>query len=138
MAFQETVRENRRAARNVVLLTALFLSSLWGFFAYWAVYNRQEAISATEAGLLQMNHAVEQYVQHMVNMAGVFQSTAERWLEENPSTDPCADSGFHALIADFRQRTNSLIDVRLITSDGGLFYFPCRSDQPLDNRNNFV
>ncbi len=133
MAFQETLRENRRAARNVVLLTALFLCSLWGFFAYWAVYHRQEAIAASETGLLQMNHAVEQYVQHMVNMAEILQATAERWLEENPATDPCADSGFHALIGDFRQRTNSLIDVRLITSDGGLFYFPCRSDQPLDN-----
>lgn len=133
MAFQETLRENRRAARNVVLLTALFLSSLWGFFAYWAIYHRQEAISTSEAGLLQMNHAVEQYVQHMVNTAEIFQATAERWLEENATTDPCDDPGFHALIGDFRQRTGSLIDVRLITSNGGLFYFPCRSNQPLDN-----
>jgi len=133
MALHETVRENRRAAHNVVLLTVLFLSCLWGFFAYWAVYHRQEAIAGSEAGLVQMNHAVEQYVRHMVNMAEIFQTTAERWLEENPRSDPCADSGFHALIGDFRQSTNSLIDVRLITSDGGLFYFPCRTDEPLDN-----
>lgn len=133
MAFQETLRENRRAARNVVLLTALFLSSLWGFFVYWAVYHRQEAISASEAGLVQMNHAVEQYVQNVVNMAEIFQATAERWLEDNPSSDPCSDLRFSTLIEDFRRRTEGLIDVRLITSDGGLFYFPCRRDGALDN-----
>ena len=133
MAFHETLRENRRAARNVVLLTALFLSSLWGFFAYWAVYHRQEAIAATEASLAQMNHAVEQYVQNVVSMAEIFQATTERWLENNPSSDPCADTRFGGLVEDFRRRTNGLIDVRLIGSDGGLFYFPCRPGGALDN-----
>ena len=133
MAFQETLRENRRAARNVVLLTALFLSSLWGFFAYWAVYHRQEAISATEANLVQMNHAVEQYVQNVVSMADIFLATAERWLEDNPGSNPCSDLRFSTLIEDFRRRTDGLIDVRFITSEGGLFYFPCRPGGAFDN-----
>ncbi len=133
MAFQETLRENRRAARNIVLLTALFLSTLWGFFAYWAVYHRQEAISSSEASLVQMNHAVEQYVQNVVNMADIFLATAERWLEDNPSSDPCTNLRFGTLIEDFRRRTDSLIDVRLIASNGNLFYFPCRPGGALDN-----
>ena len=128
-----SVRENRRAIRNVGLLTALFLISLWGFFAYWAVSHRHETISSTERSLSQMTHAVEQYVRNVVKMAEVFQATAERWLDENDVADPSTDPGLVSLIEDYRRRTNGLIDVRMITATGDLYYFPGDPARPVDN-----
>ena len=128
-----SVRENRRAIRNVGLLTALFLISLWGFFVYWAVSHRQETIATAENSLSQMTHAVEQYVRNVVKMAEVFQATAERWLDENDVTDPSTDPGLVSLIEDYRQRTSGLIDIRMITANGDLYYFPGDPTRPVDN-----
>ena len=125
--------DNRRATRNVASLTAVFLLSLWGFFAYWAVSTRQDVLAATENGLLQMTHAAEQYARNVVKMAEIFQATAEHWLVENNTVDPRSDRGFTALIEDFRQRTAGLIDIRLITSSGDLYALPGDASQALDN-----
>jgi diguanylate cyclase (GGDEF)-like protein len=125
--------ENRRAIRNVAALVAVFLAGLWGGFGYWAYSSRQDAIAMTESGLLQMTHAVEQYVRNMIKMAEIFQVSAEHWLERNDAVNPCADHGFRALIEEFRQRTGGLIEIRLVTPSGDLFCFPDAPGTPLDN-----
>ena len=125
--------DNRRAIRNVAGLTAVFLASLWGFFGYWAVSSRQDVMSATENGLLQMTHAVEQYAGNVVKMAEIIQAAAEHWLAENRTVDPLTDQGFASLIEDFRKRTGELIDIRLIASNGDLYALPGIANQPLDN-----
>jgi diguanylate cyclase (GGDEF)-like protein len=122
-----------RAVRNVTRLTALFVVSLWAFFAYWAVSARQEAVAAAGSGLQQMAHAVEQYSTNLFKMAELFQVTAERWLEANSSSDPRRDAGFVALVDDFRKRTGNLIDIRLASADGDLYYFPNEQAGPRDN-----
>lgn len=127
------VGDDHRAVRNVTLLTALFVASLWAFFAYWAVTSRQEAISAAGNRLSQMAHAVEQYSTNLLKMAEIFQVTAERWMMANSSSDPRTDSGFVALVEDFRKRTNNQIDIRLASANGDLYYFPNNQAQPRDN-----
>ena len=122
-----------RAVQNVTVLTIVFMVSLWGFFAYWSVTTRLETIAAAENDLSQMAHAVEQYSTNLFNMAEIFQVTAERWLDANPKIDPRTDSGFIALIEDFRKRTNNLIDIRMATSKGDLYYFPNDPAHPKDN-----
>lgn len=125
--------DEHRALRNVTRLTALFVVSLWAFFAYWAVSARQEAVAAAGNGLQQMAHAVEQYSTNLFKMAELFQVTAERWLEANSPSDPQRDAGFVALIDDFRKRTDNLIDIRLASANGDLYYFPNEQDGPRDN-----
>jgi len=125
--------DDHRAVRNVTRLTTLFVASLWVFFAYWAVSSRQETISAAGNGLSQMAHAVEQYSTNLFKMAEIFQVTAERWLEANSSNDPRTDAGFVALVEDFRNRTNNLIDIRMANANGDLYYFPNDQTQPRDN-----
>jgi diguanylate cyclase (GGDEF)-like protein len=125
--------EAHRAVRNVILLTVVFLGCLWGGFAYWAINGRQEAIAEAEHRLEQMTHAVEQYARNLLKMSEVFQVTAERWLEEKSPDDPRSDAGFIALIDDFRQRTHGLIDIRMATSNGDLYYFPNGSGRAQDN-----
>lgn len=125
--------ENRRAIRNVAALVAVLLAGLWGGFGHWAYSSRQDATAMTESGLLQMSHAVEQYVRNVIKMAEIFQVTVERWLERNDAVNPCADRGFADLIRDFRHRTGGLIEVRLAMPNGDLFCFPDAPDTPLDN-----
>lgn len=125
--------EDRRAARNVVLLTVVFLGCLWGVSVYWAVESYRETVVASERSLAQMTHAVEQYVSNLLKMAEVFQTTAERWVDASAPSDPRTDAGFIALIEDFRQRTNGLIDIRMATTQGDLYYFPAEPGRPRDN-----
>ena len=133
LAEYQRQEDDHRAVRNVTRLSALFVVSLWAFFAYWAVSSRQEAVSVTGNGLLQMAHAVEQYSTNLLKMAEVFQVTAERWLEANSASDPRTDAGFIALVDDFRKRTNNLIDIRLASANGDLYYFPNGQALPRDN-----
>ena len=125
--------DDHRAERNVTRLTTLFVASLWVFFAYWAVTSRQETISAAGSGLSQMAHAVEQYSTNLFKMAEIFQVTAERWLVANSPNDPRTDAGFIALVDDFRKRTNNLIDIRMASANGDLYYFPNNQVLPRDN-----
>ena len=133
LAEYQRKEDDHRAVRNVTRLTVLLVVSLWAFFAYWAVSTRQEAISTAGNGLLQMAHAVEQYSTNLLKMAEVFQVTAERWLDANSSRDPRTDAGFTALVDDFRKRTDNLIDIRLASANGDLYYFPNGRDGPRDN-----
>jgi diguanylate cyclase (GGDEF)-like protein len=134
MAFNAQHRDGeQKAMRMVLFLTMVFLTFLWGFFAYWAITSRQETISAAERGLSHMTHAAESHVHNLLKMAEIFQVTTERWLEENSSHDPRTDAGFAALIKDYRHRTGGLIDIRMATSSGDLYYFPNDSAKPVDN-----
>ena len=133
LAEYQCKEDDHRAVRNVIRLTVLLVVSLWAFFAYWAVSTRQEAISTAGNGLLQMAHAVEQYSTNLLKMAEVFQVTAERWLDVNSSSDPRTDAGFVALVDDFRKRTDNLIDIRLVSANGDLYYFPNGHALPRDN-----
>ena len=133
LAEYQRQEDEHRAVRNVIRLTVLLVVSLWVFFAYWAVSTRQEAISSTGNGLLQMAHAVEQYSTNLLKMAEIFQVTAERWLDANSSSDPRTNAGFIELVDDFRKRTDNLIDIRLAGANGDLYYFPNGQDGPRDN-----
>lgn len=133
LAQSQDKGDDHRAVRHVTCLTALFVASLWAFFAYWAVSSRQEAIAAAGSGLQQMAHAVEQYSANLFKMAELFQVTAERWLEVNSSSDPRSDAGFIALVDEFRKRTGNLIDIRLASANGDLYYFPNDQAGPRDN-----
>lgn len=126
-------RDDRQAARNVLLLTGAFLTCLWGFFAYWTVSGYRDTMAASQRSLEELTSAVNQYVVNLLKMAEVFQTTAERWTIQNSEQDPRMDPGFVGLIDDFRQRTHGLIDVRMATSRGDLFYFPNDPGHPKDN-----
>lgn len=125
--------DNHRTVRNVIGLTVLFMLSLWGFFAYWAMTSRQELIATTERSLSQMAHAVEQHTTNLFKTAEFFQVAVEHWLVANPLRDPRTDAEFVALIEEFRRRTDSLIDIRMAKSNGDLYYFPNRPSRPQDN-----
>lgn len=123
----------RRNSRQIAWLTMLFVASLWAFFIYWATISRQETIQAAENHLLAIVHAVEQYSDSHFKMAGIFQASTEHWLEASRHKDPKADAKFNAFISEFKQRTNDLIDLRLIGSRGNLYYFGDDSKHPRDN-----
>ena len=123
----------RRNSRQIAWLTMLFVASLWAFFVYWATISRQETIHATENHLLAIVHAVEQYSDSHFKMAGIFQATTEHWLEATRQNDPRTDRQFKAFIGEFSERTDHLIDLRLINGRGDLYYFGADSDRPRDN-----
>lgn len=120
-----------RAARTVIALTLLFLGVLWIFVGYWAISSREEAIDSTGKVLQRMNFAVEEQTRRLFAMVDILLTTCDNWLEANPESDPRTDPAFARLIEDFRAKTGKTIDIRLVAENGGLFYIPSPSQQPL-------
>jgi diguanylate cyclase (GGDEF)-like protein len=120
-----------KAPRTVIVLTLLFLGALWSFVAYWAISSRDEAIDSTGEVLRRMNYGIEEQTRRLFASVDIFLVTCDRWLEANPKSDPRTDPFFAQLIEDFRAKTGKTIDIRLVAENGGLFYIPSSSPEPL-------
>lgn len=122
-----------KAPRTVIVLTLLFLGTLWSFVAYWAISSRDETIDSTGEVLRRMNYGIEEQTRRLFATVDIFLITCDRWLEANPKSDPRTDPVFGQLIEDFRVKTGKTVDIRLVAGDGGLFNIPAASPEPLAN-----
>jgi PAS domain S-box-containing protein len=110
----------------LVLLTTL-LCSLWGFFCYWAVSGHQRALESNRLQLEQLTSAVEEQTLRLFKLLETSLMVSNRWLADHPGPDPDDDAGFISLVDGLRRASGNLIDVRMVTRDGGLHYIPKRS-----------
>ena len=119
--------------RTVIVLTLLFLATLWAAVSFWVVSARDERIAATVESLRRMNHAVADQTQRQFRLVNVFLGSCANWLEANPGRDPRSDPGFQRLIEDFRRKTGEAIAIRLLAADGGVFDVLSATSVPLAN-----
>lgn len=55
----------------------------------------------------------------------------DEWITENPDKDPRFDKEFNRLVEVYREHTKNKIDIRMVTNEGKLFYFPSKDLTPL-------
>ncbi|QEL64072.1 diguanylate cyclase [Oryzomicrobium terrae] len=120
-----------RAVRTVFVSTLLFLLGLWGLVAYWGLDSYRETQRHNEDALVRLNRVTQAQTDALFKMAEVFMAVADRWLAARPGIDPRTDADFIALVEGFRQRSNGVIDIRLIDAQGGLFFVPSRGTLPV-------
>lgn len=53
------------------------------------------------------------------------------WIDKNPDKDPRFDPEFNKMVETYREHTKKNMDIRMVTPDGKLFYFPSKTDKPL-------
>lgn len=58
-------------------------------------------------------------------------NTADFWLEANKEADPRFDNDFRKLIELLELNMSENVDFRLVSKEGGLFYIPSESKEPL-------
>ena len=109
------------AVRLVAVLTALFLLCQWSFVVYWGQRSRDEDLALNRVALTRLAGAVEEQTRRMFKMVEVFLGTADLWIASHPKSDPRVDPQFAALVENF-QRAAGGIDIRLVSSDGQLYY----------------
>ncbi|HJW04018.1 MAG TPA: sensor domain-containing diguanylate cyclase [Azospira sp.] len=109
------------AVRLVAVLTALFLLCQWSFVVYWGQRAREEEMALNRVALTRLAGAVEEQTRRMFKMVEVFLGTADLWIAAHPHADPRVDPQFAALVENFRQATGG-IDIRMVSSDGQLYY----------------
>lgn len=54
----------------------------------------------------------------------------DKWIETNREHDPTNNPEFNSFIDVYREHTHKQIDVRMVTKEGGLFYFPAVDKKP--------
>lgn len=55
----------------------------------------------------------------------------DKWIENNPEIDPRFNSEFNGIVKTYTEHTGSKIQIRMVTPDGKLFYFPSKNNKPL-------
>lgn len=116
--------------RKVVVLTLLLLVALWSVVIVSTVSARRDSVAATSVLLQRMNRAVAEYTRQQFHLADILLTTCEHWLQANPGRDPLADPSFRKLVASFRAKTGSSIDL-LLLADGQISSIPGEAGQPL-------
>jgi diguanylate cyclase (GGDEF)-like protein len=86
--------------------------------------------------LAQLNEAVTQQVEGMFRSADTYLKTLDRWLQANPRIDPRTDPSFVGLVDDLRRASGGLIDLRMASTDGRLFFIPTLDGKALADAGN--
>ncbi len=102
-----------------------------GLLAWQAAREREALIERERESLLRMAQLVSVETKNMFARIRHFCETADLWLAENPGVDPRTDAAFQRLVAIFRSSVDGLIDIRLVSGEGGLFYIPSKPGTPL-------
>lgn len=116
----------------VGLLGAMLLV-LWGFVAYWSWSQRKSIIASNTVVLEQLTTAAEEQTLRLFRHAETSLMASNFWMADHPQTDPGDSPSFIALVDRLRQMSDGMLDIRMVTSGGGLHYIPRRGPKPLAN-----
>lgn len=69
--------------------------------------------------------------QNLLDTVEITVKLLDEWIQSNPDADPRYDRDFNGLVETFREDTERKIDLRMVTNEGGLYYLPSNSKEPL-------
>ncbi len=107
------------------------LPALWGFVGYWSWSQHQSVLASSATLLDQIASAAEEQTVRLFKHAETSLMVANHWMGDHPDIDPGQAASFITLIDELRQISNGLLDIRMVSKTGGLYYIPKRGTQPL-------
>jgi len=129
-----------RSDRIVVGMVAVFLLCIWGFVVFWSLWEHASILASSEVKLQHLNNAVQQQTKALFVQAETSLAVAKHWMEQHPDQDPGKTNDFIELVETLRQKSDGLIDIRMVTKDGILRYIPDRGQTnyvKVDDRDYF-
>jgi diguanylate cyclase (GGDEF)-like protein len=121
-----------RKGRAFILAShVLFLITLWGVAAFWAITDRSLTLAASERQLGQITTAVAEQTLGWLRLVNLALLNAEQWISENPRQDPGTSPEFRHLVESTRSVSGNLSDIRLVTKKGGLAHVGGKASAPL-------
>ena len=129
----ESSRGLRRFAQRwgLLALVILVLGAGWTFVLSTFAAQRQNLTEERQRELAQLNSAVAQQTAGVLKLAETNQRTMEAFMRANPDVDPRRDADFVGLVNMLKRASNGYTEMRLISTEGELFYVPSLDGKPL-------
>ncbi len=108
--------------RSILAGFALFMVTLWAVCGLWAWTERELTLRAAERHLSEVTTAVGEQTLGSMRLVRMSLSVADQWIREHPGQDPASSPGFQALAKATHDITQGLVDLRMVTREGGLRY----------------
>ena len=107
---------------GLLLMVMALLTTFWCLLLGFTSQQQQRLVkeSVRELGLL--NSAVAQHTSGLMRTIETDLRTMDLWLHAHPGTDPLHDTAFQALVDEMRRASGGLIDLRMVSSTGKLYY----------------
>ncbi|BAE50068.1 ATP-binding protein [Paramagnetospirillum magneticum] len=117
--------------RIMVALLGAMLLVLWGFVTYWSWSQRKGIMASSTVILEQLTSAAEEQTLRLFRHAETSLVVSNHWLADHPQQSPGGNPAFITLVDRLRQMSDGMLDIRMVTSTGGLHYIPWRGPKPL-------
>jgi diguanylate cyclase (GGDEF)-like protein len=114
----------------MVLVVLALLGWLWGLFFWFGAHQRRQLLADRGGELALMASAVSQHAAGMLRAVESNLRTLDFWLASHPDADPLRDPDFLGLVDEMRQSSAGLIDPRMVSEAGQLYYLPARDGRP--------
>jgi diguanylate cyclase (GGDEF)-like protein len=109
---------------GTLLVAGVLLCGAWAcLFASFAEH-KEHLLEERQRELAQLNGAVALQSAGLLKLAETHLRTLDRFLQANPRTDPRTDPHFVALADMLRRSSNGLIELRMVSVEGKLYYIP--------------
>lgn len=119
--------------RGLWATVILVLVGLWALAVAFVSVYKDRLISSSTRELVQINGIVSQHAQALFRAVETDLKVVDHWLQAYKGRDPLNDPHFVALISELKTVSGGLIDLRMISADGKLYYIPNPDHQPLAN-----
>ncbi len=117
--------------RLLVGLLGVLLLALWAFVGYWSWSQHRKVTESSIRMLEQLTSAVEEQTLRLFKQAETSLVVTRHWMAEHPEDDPGLSPAFIGLTDRLRAVSEGMLDIRMISRQGGLFYIPKRGLKPL-------
>lgn len=127
-----TLRRISRVMHNGLwIIVAVILAALWSLALVFSSVYKERLISSSMRELVQLNGVVTQHTLALFKAIETDLHVVDRWLQVYKGDDPLNDPAFVAMINDLRDISDGLVDIRVISTEGKLYYIPNPTRKPL-------
>ena len=122
-----------RQPRETWLLYAvvgLLIIALWALVIGFSTLQKQRLLEESQRELAQLRNAVARHAEGLLRLVESDLRVMDQWLQANPQIDPLRDARFNALVDELRRASGGLIDPRMLSTSGKLYYIPAPDGQP--------
>lgn len=112
-------------------IVCLALATLWVLALAFSAIYKDRLISSSTRELEQMNGMVSQHTLALFKAIETDLHVVDHWLQSYKGNDPLNDPVFVDMVNDLRTISDGLVDIRMVSTEGKLYYIPSPKRQAL-------
>ena len=115
------------------LIAGVLLCGAWAYVFASLAEHKQHLLEERQRELAQLNSAVASQSAGLLKVAETHLRTLDKFLQANPRTDPRTDPHFVALADMLRTSSNGLVELRMASVEGKLYYIASPEGESIAN-----